>query len=415
MCLNPRTRVIVTGGVREIVTYPCGKCLECCSRYQNEWTMRLEAEFSQWKYAYFLTLTYSNNNIPYVNFTDDYKDGLLERVKFEISKLPVSRNLKYHLSHPCEDNLYLNPRKVCYGMKIPMVSKYDIQCWLKKIRIQWQRNHDTDENLQFKYFLCSEYGPHTLRPHYHCIIFCDLPLFEFSSLFVEKWDKGDVRWKKRPIDFDREKGVSCVMAYVCKYCMKPAEFENPYVRLGFLPKPFRLMSHGIGWSFVWDVHDRVFSVKQRFRGKQLGTYHGYNKEYIEALYSSFQTLRGEFLYKMPRYWINPLLPFKKTLYSRWVYNKKTKKCDVKTVIRYEKSRFNSLCIALDNYGQDLYFDRIDKIVKAVVPDFDERFDLEASSKASAAILEDYRRRYTEKIKSFNKFYSKCYNYSGSDL
>lgn len=414
MCLNPRTKFIVTAGVREVITYPCGKCLECCSKYQNDWTIRLENEYPQWKYAYFLTLTYNNDNIPYVTLTDDYNIGVFSFLAEEVKKIPVSRSLSYNRAFPNVNNYYLSPNLIGYGIKVPIVSKYDIQCWLKKVRIQWQRDNNTTDILQFKYFLCSEYGPHTLRPHYHCIIFCDLPLSEFTSLFVGKWDKGDVRWKQKPIDFDAKNGVACVMAYVCKYCMKPAEFENPYVRVGFLPKPFRLMSHGIGWRYVWDVHDRVYKVKQRYKGHMLGNYHGYNKDFIVDLDRCFRTLRGEFLYKVPRYYENACLPFKKTIYSRWVYNKKTKLCELKKITRYEKSRFNALCVALDNYRQDCYFDRINRIVQAAVPDFDNRLDLETCVAASAAILEDYRRRYTEKVKAFNKFYSKGYNYSGSD-
>ena len=414
MCLNPHTKVITTGGVRELVTFPCGKCLECCAKYQNDWTIRLEAEYSQWKYAYFLTLTYSDENIPYVNLTDDYNVGIFSFLAEKIKNIPLSRSLSYHRSHPNSNNHYLIPDYISYGTKVPIVSKYDIQCWLKKIRVQWQRDNNTKDSLQFKYFLCSEYGPHTLRPHYHCIIFCNLPLDEFSSLFVNKWDKGDVRWKRKAIDFDITKGVSCVMSYVCKYCMKPAEFENPYVLAGFLPKPFRLMSHGIGWCYCWDVHERVYQVKQRYKGNMLGSYHGYNKDYIVDLDNAFRTLRGSFLYKVPRYCENACLPFKKVIYSRWVYNTKSKLCQLKEITRYEKSRFNSLCVALDNYRQDMYFERIDKIIKAAVPDFDNRLDVEACSAASAAILEDYRSRYIEKVKSFNKFYSKGYHYAGGD-
>lgn len=141
----------------------------------------------------------------------------------------------------------------------------------------------------FKYFICSEYGPVTLRPHYHGCIF-GVTLDEFKRFFLPLWENrfGHVECST----FDPDKGG---MLYISKYCSK-GSYDNPLsckdfffpngkeyhskryegcidrfgVDLPICDPVFRVMSHGLGirYAFIpsiqryWDTKiDENFVVR----------------------------------------------------------------------------------------------------------------------------------------------------------
>ena len=111
MCFNPIT-VTCRG---EEFSVGCGKCGECISKKRMEWRQRLFFQNKCSDRLYFCTFTYDDKHLPY-----------------------------------------------CLGFAVPRVS--DIQKFHKRLRRHIvYRNLD----LQFKYFLASEYGPKHFRPHYH--------------------------------------------------------------------------------------------------------------------------------------------------------------------------------------------------------------------------------------------------------
>ena len=111
MCFSPVT--VKKRG--EEFTVGCGKCGECISKKRMEWRQRLYFQNKSSDRLYFCTFTYDDAHLPY-----------------------------------------------CLGFAVPRVS--DIQKFHKRLRRHIDyRNLD----LQFKYFLASEYGPKHFRPHYH--------------------------------------------------------------------------------------------------------------------------------------------------------------------------------------------------------------------------------------------------------
>lgn len=95
---------------------PCGKCYACLSRKRNQWAFRLQKEQRYSEYSHFVTLTYDDGHLEY------------------------------------NDEGY------------PVVSKRDVQLFLKRLR-------KTYKGAKIRYFVTSEYGPTTFRPHYHGIFF----------------------------------------------------------------------------------------------------------------------------------------------------------------------------------------------------------------------------------------------------
>lgn len=113
---------------------PCGKCAQCKANLRAEWCGRLAVENYHSKRSYFVTLTYSDEN------------------------LKVS------------------------DLGIPSVWKYHIQCFIKRLR----------KMINLRYFCTSEYGSKTLRPHYHILLFLDqdMQVLEFGNLIDNTWKLG---------------------------------------------------------------------------------------------------------------------------------------------------------------------------------------------------------------------------------
>lgn len=143
--------------------------------------------------------------------------------------------------------------------------------------IDGHRLPDSAIPAQFKYFICSEYGPRTLRPHYHGVIF-GVTEEDFGRYFAPLWRErfGNVVFSS----FDATKGG---MLYISKYCSK-GSYDNPLSKKDFfypngteyhskryegsllhfclnipLSDPcFRLMSHGLGLGYVFRTSVQQF-------------------------------------------------------------------------------------------------------------------------------------------------------------
>ena len=100
-------------------------------------------------------------------------------------------------------------------MSFNSVRKKDVQDWLKRGRDKLKR-----QKKEFTYFITSEYGPRTLRPHYHGVLF-GVTADEARCMMLD-WQRHhgiQVKWD----DVDLSKGD---MSYCAKYCSK-AFFEHP--------------------------------------------------------------------------------------------------------------------------------------------------------------------------------------------
>lgn len=168
--------------------FPCGKCPACRTRRVQAWAFRLLQEVKNHERVFFVTLTYEDDQLPYVELDDGLYEATLNRKQ--------------------------------------------VQDYVKRLRKR--------TGAKFKYYLCGEYGGHTARPHYHCIFFSDNQMDE-TDISLE-WRSiqdgcllghcyfGDVR--------------SASIKYVVGYLNK-LEVWSPDDRR---QKPFSNMSKGIGLS-----------------------------------------------------------------------------------------------------------------------------------------------------------------------
>lgn len=166
------------------VYVPCGKCEACMSRKRSQWSLRLHNEVADSISCYFITLTYDDEFIKYDN----------------------------------------NGR--------PKVCKEDVQLFLKRLRKQIHP-------FKIRYFLVSEYGPKTMRPHYHMLLF-NFPHEldrNLDAIIESSWSNGFIRVD--PVNSAR-------IHYVTSYCLDTSTLPEEFV------KNFMLCSRkpGIGSGYL---------------------------------------------------------------------------------------------------------------------------------------------------------------------
>lgn len=261
MCTSPITirytnvHTLATG--YKSIQVPCGKCCECRKRYQNDWALRINEEIKHFGYkAVFVTLTYNNDTVPKVV---DKESGAI----------------------------YLS------------VNKKHVQNLIKRFRTNFKRANGDD--AKFTYFLTSEYGPRTLRPHYHALFF-GLHKSDILPL-LQDWQE---RYGFTKCDNVRVDGrQSAVAKYVCKYCSKGV-FENPLVSEGVVMPTFHLISKGLGKSFVEDnVNLRYFHWPKARKYKVYDLLNPvYQDAYVEFVATGLRMYMDDtiFGYALPRYY-----------------------------------------------------------------------------------------------------------------
>lgn len=201
---------------KNAVLIPCGKCIGCRLDYSRSWADRMMLELESSKKGIFLTLTYDNDHVTWLN-----------------------------------DNVT--------GEEVGSLNKRDCQLFMKSLRKKYN-------DIRIRFYMAGEYGPKTQRPHYHCILFgisiSDIgdctpfgrnelgQQYYISPTIADIWERGnvllsDVSWK------------TC--AYVARYVTKKINgvLEEIVYGTSGRQKEFSLMSRkpGIGRMYLDDHPD----------------------------------------------------------------------------------------------------------------------------------------------------------------
>lgn len=162
---------------------PCGKCNFCLASKRADWTFRLSQELKVCQSANFLTLTYDDENLPWTD------NG-------------------------------------------PSLCKRDMQLFMYRLR---KANRKVSP-FGLRYYSVGEYGTHTVRPHYHSI------MFNLSGGITQKlsdiWQKGFVQ-----VGDVTEASIHYVTKYVIN---RVGDFEGRQA-------PFSLISNrsgGLGMNYL---------------------------------------------------------------------------------------------------------------------------------------------------------------------
>ena len=134
--------------------------------------------------------------------------------------------------------------------------KEEVQNWLKRGRIRYYRAKG--KNADIAYFLVKEFGPVTSRPHFHLLMF-GLSFADYQTFFGRPW--ADSFGFNKPVhkyySVHNQDEYLSIVRYVSKYCSKGC-FESPFVLAGLQPRPYRLISKGIGVHYLENDKFKVF-------------------------------------------------------------------------------------------------------------------------------------------------------------
>lgn len=236
MCLQYIKLKTVNPNATKYGYVPCGVCSECRKNKQNEWRFRLNAEFLKlkkqgWNIA-FCTLTYNDNHLP--------------KIPKELFK----------------DN---EPYK-----EIPCFSKSDVQNWIQSVRQYFKYHNDFKNDNNIRYFVASEYGSQTHRPHYHAILAWPntVDYKKMHAICTHFWNKG-IMFPRKPegdkdmLPFQIVGDMSKAMNYVSKYACKDIDFNDTITKLNLNTKmklfkniqSFHLQSKSMGFEVIKNMSD----------------------------------------------------------------------------------------------------------------------------------------------------------------
>lgn len=200
----------VTGLLQSV---PCGKCNACRNIKASTWVQRLEAESQCWPYVVFFTLTYDDVHVPKLTYHVDndafYLADLVDGSIVDGSNELLSRSLR--------DRRYCRKRT-----NIPYVSVRDCQLFMKRLRYYFTHiNRSTHEYDKVRYYMVSEYGPTTFRPHYHGLLFfkSQTAAAQIVSLVSSAWPFGRI---------DASFVQSTAAAYCAKYVNSTSHLPKIY-------------------------------------------------------------------------------------------------------------------------------------------------------------------------------------------
>lgn len=218
--------------ITDYIDLPCRKCPECYAQMRREWIARAVAEAQEHTKMCFLTLTYSNINLPVVKTVDS--NGVI-------------------YNHPTLRHSHF-------------------QEFMRRLRLEF-----SDRKLRF--FCCGEYGSRTYRPHYHAVIY-GLDALDIKGCKVySRNNSGDLLFKSDYMDLNLWQKGYCIIgecstatiAYIAGYVDKKDNVVrgDEFYKLCGIEKPYIRSSNKPGLGRAWldktmhkykDLYDYV-SVK----------------------------------------------------------------------------------------------------------------------------------------------------------
>ena len=264
MCTNGRW--IYNRFSKQKVWVRCGKCDACKQENAMKRTNRIRMHQRAGYICLFVTLTYTNDFVPYVlkseltssnfdvnvyrnacgRFVYSAKNGLRFKKQYGVTVL----DSKYiDTSLRCDSSLFsLRPLKGLSKDHIGVCYYPDLQDFIKRLRINYER--DYKKSLSFDYFACAEYGGMSYRPHFHLLLF--IPSADETSArasILKAWPYADSRRTAQFIEVAKD-ASSYVASYVngsfnnasCLSCDAFKQKHSQSKNLGVVLDLFRLSS-----------------------------------------------------------------------------------------------------------------------------------------------------------------------------
>lgn len=278
-CQHPRT--VVNKYTHEPVVVSCGHCPSCILRRSGIQTNLLTTYSAQFRYVYFVTLTYAPcflptlevsiveacsediADVPCVPDINDLDPGDPNTYLFGFCSVPRSASVK--LKNSTVERTFKDPEiRFSYPMKpkellsilgkikhdvpnrIPYVCNRDLDLFLKRLR-----SYYPDEKL--RYYAVSEYGPTSFRPHWHLLLFSNSE--RFSQTVLENVSKA---WSYGRCDASLSRGFAA--PYVASYVNSFVSLPDFYTQMPKVVRPKSFHSIGFTESSLFPRKVRVTEV-----------------------------------------------------------------------------------------------------------------------------------------------------------
>lgn len=298
-CMSPiLTRNKCTG---EDMFVPCGKCVACVNAAASKQSSRVREEILKHKFSVMFTLTYDNDSVPRWELFQDDNDCPQLRPIGRVENMYNSCPLNYYddvkgkwsidfetFLPPIQNESETNTYAVC--------CKKDIQNFLKRVRARINKLNIERNEKSIRYYIASEYGPQTYRPHYHGILFFDssVILREITTIVVQSWGYHQrVSGKRNCFRFRPFANISLTKDYIKVCDANTAYYVAEYVAgnldlpqvLGYKSlRPFHLQSKSpvIGCykaernEILENVHRGTYRVGKEIFNERLGQFEHYD-------------------------------------------------------------------------------------------------------------------------------------------
>ena len=244
-CEHPKT--IYSKELNQFVRVSCGKCSACRNKRVSSWVTRLDKESQLHKYTFFVTLTYSDDNVPAYFYDDDMEHLVSNRDC--LSRIPLEE-LHGYLDNSSKDYDYVLSRLV-HPLGLPVICPKDLSDFFKRFN-KYCFSHVTQHYQNIRYFAAWEYGPRTFRPHIHLLCWFDDKEIakRFNEILHSSWTLGY---------FDASAVYSNGgRSYVAKYVNKPTNLPKVYSFPKFQTKVQFSKSPSIGSLQILDEEVRNF-------------------------------------------------------------------------------------------------------------------------------------------------------------
>lgn len=204
--------------ISDYILIPCGQCIDCRLQYSRDWANRCMLELEYHDAAWFITLTYDDDNVPRHDYADPETGELFQSLSLE---------------------------------------KRDLQLFFKRLRKSFP-------NDKIRYFCAGEYGSETFRPHYHCIIYGlhldDLQFYKKNFEGSPYWNSEKLSkiWGKGHVVIAEVNWETC--AYTARYIMKKLKGQEAvFYDMHNLQPEFTVMSRKPGIARQWyDDHPDLY-------------------------------------------------------------------------------------------------------------------------------------------------------------
>ena len=240
----------------------CGTCKACLKRMSDIAAYKVKLHTLDYRYNMFVTLTFNNDNVPLLRLCNpnicasvpvsynEVDSDCLEYEAVDVTPRFIDKEDRYgKVICKVRDHSFsisqLHRKFYYFDDSFPYLSKYDAQCFLKRLRKHISKISDE----KISYYLVGEYGPVHFRPHFHVVFsFDDEKIFQaFGKLLHKSWTLGNIDYS-----VSNGKCASYVAKYVNSRNSCPRLYSNNALR------PFCLHSTHYAERFYKSQKEKIY-------------------------------------------------------------------------------------------------------------------------------------------------------------